>query len=99
MRSSSAGIRRHFLPWTQPWLPQVAEWLAHDWTGTGPLDLSNIVALVPTQQSGRRLREALAEFAAGRQAAVFPPHTQTPDTLISIGSGGPGVASRLEALL
>jgi ATP-dependent helicase/nuclease subunit B len=97
--SSPGNFRRHFLPWDRPWLPQVAAWLARDWKGAGPLDLSHVLAIVPTRQSGRRLREALAEHAATRGAAVFAPRAQTPDTLLSAGADAPDVASKLEALL
>ena len=96
---STARFRRHFLPWNQPWLPQVAQWLARDWKGTGPLDLSKLLVVVPTRQSGRRLRETLAEHASRRGAAVFPPRAQTPDTLLALGAEKLDVASRLEALL
>lgn len=80
-------------------MPQAAEWLAQDWDRRGALDLSNLLVIVPTRQSGRRLREALAEHAAARGAAVFPPRVQTPDTLLAEGAKGDDVASRLEALL
>ncbi len=96
---SASSFRRHFLPWDGPWLPQVAAWLAHGWAGPGPLDLSRVLAVVPTRQAGRRLREALAEHAAARGSAVFPPRTHTPDTLLAAGVATPEVASRLEALL
>lgn len=99
MPSPDARFRRHFLSWDRPWLPQVAGWLARDWRGHGPLDLSNVLAVVPTRQSARRLREALAELAHGRDAAVFAPRTLTPDALLGEGGAGPDVASRLEALL
>lgn len=94
-----AGFQRHFLPWHAPWLPQVAAWLARGWSGMGPLDLSRVLAVVPTRQAGRRLREALAEQAAARGSAAFPPRTCTPDTLLQEGAAAPGVATRLEALL
>lgn len=99
MVSPPASVRRHFLPWDRPLLPQAAAWLAREWTGPGPLDLSTVLAIVPTRQSGRRLREALAEHAAARGAAVFPPRVHTPDTLLAAGAAAPGVASRLEARL
>ena len=99
MPPSPEKFRRHFLTWEQPWLPQVAAWLARGWTGAGPLDLSRVLALVPTRQAGRRLREALAGLAAARGSAVFPPRTYTPDTLLEQGGAVPGVAARLEALL
>ncbi|MBL9209200.1 MAG: PD-(D/E)XK nuclease family protein [Opitutaceae bacterium] len=92
-------FRRHFLSWDRPWLPQVTAWLAREWTGAGPLDLSDLLAVVPTQQAARRLREALAEFAGRRGSAVFPPRAVTPDALLAQGAGAPDVASRLEALL
>ncbi|MBM3852738.1 MAG: ATP-dependent nuclease subunit B [Verrucomicrobia bacterium] len=87
------------MPWDRPWLPQVAAWLAREWQGRGPLDLCRVLAVVPTRQAGRRLREALAEHASARSTAVFPPRTLTPDTLLAEGAAGPGVATRLEALL
>jgi len=99
MPPAFARFRRHFVGWEQPWLPQAAAWLAREWDGAGPLDLGGVLAIVPTRQAGRRLREALAEHAAARGAAVFPPRTQTPDTLLALGASGPGVASRLEARL
>ena len=52
-------------------LPQAAAWLAGDWRSDGPLDLSGLLVVVPTRQSGRRLREALAGHAAARGQAVF----------------------------
>ena len=99
MSSLPAEFRRHFLSWDRPWLPQVTEWLARDWDRAGPLDLSATLAILPTRQSGRRLRQALAEQAAAHGAAVFPPRTHTPDTLLAAGAAAPGVATRLEALL
>ena len=99
MPTAAPGLRRRFLGWDGVWLPRVAAWLAEGWSSDGALDLSRTLALVPTRQAGRRLREALAEHAAARGAAVFPPRTQTPDTLLGAGSAAAGVASRLEATL
>ncbi|MBL9201981.1 MAG: PD-(D/E)XK nuclease family protein [Opitutaceae bacterium] len=96
---SSAQVARYFLPWNRPWLPQVAAWLARGWSGGGALDLSEVLAVVPTRHSGRRLREALAEHAAGRGQAVFPPRVSTPDMLLQCAENGAPVASRLESLL
>lgn len=99
MPSSPPRFCRHFLPWDRPWLPQAAAWLARDWAGPGPLDLSRVLAVVPTRQAGRRLREALAEVAAVRGAAALPPRIETPETMLAAGAAAPGVATRLEALL
>ena len=93
-----ANVRRHFLPWDQPLLPQAVRFLAGDWSGGKPLDLSRLVVVVPTKQAGRRLREALAAFAAEREQAVFPPRVLTPDRLLLEGQVG-AVASPLESLL
>ena len=93
-----ANVRRHFLPWDQPLLPQAVKFLAGDWSGGKPLDLSRLVVVVPTKQAGRRLREALAAFAAGREQAVFPPRVLTPDRLLLEGQSG-AVATPLESLL
>src|SRR5688572_2278189 len=80
--SSLANVRRHFLAWDRPWISQATRWLASDWDERGPLDLSATLAIVPTQQAGRRLREALAGFAGGRGSAVFAPRVLTPDALV-----------------
>jgi ATP-dependent helicase/nuclease subunit B len=90
--------RRHFLPWDRPLLPSAVAFLAGNWRGPEPLDLSRVLVLVPTRQSGRRLREALAEHAAARQSAVFAPRVLTPQALVS-GFEQPGAATRMECLL
>src|SRR5687768_8378948 len=82
MPISPAHLRRHFLSWDRPWIEQVTAWLARAWNGHGPLDLSSTLAIVPTQQAGRRLREALADFASRRGTAVFAPRVLTPEALV-----------------
>ena len=94
----SAGVRRHFLPWNRPLLPQAAAWLAAGWSGGLPLDLGDTLVVVPTRQSGRRLREALAEHAAADQQAVFPPKVFTPESLLAHFAGS-DAAPPLESLL
>jgi ATP-dependent helicase/nuclease subunit B len=90
--------RRTFLPWDRPLLPQAVACLAGEWVGPEPLDLSRTLVVVPTRQSGRRLREALAEFAANRRSGVFAPRVLTPEALIAPQMEA-GVASRLDVLL
>jgi ATP-dependent helicase/nuclease subunit B len=70
--------------------------LAGDWAGDGPLDLAGTLVIVPTRQSGRRLREALAAQAALRGQAVFPPRVLTPEHLLVPARPA---ASPLESLL
>lgn len=92
------NVRRHFLSWRAPLLRQAVAWLARGWEGGAPLDLSRCVIVVPTRQAGRRLRAGLAEFAASRGQAVFPPRVQTPESFV-----GPelarAVATPLQALV
>lgn len=91
-------LRRHFLPWDRPLLPQAVEFLAAGWRGEGPLDLSGVLVVVPTRQSGRRLREALALRAAAHDQAVFAPRVITPDRLVE-PADSTRTASPLESLL
>jgi ATP-dependent helicase/nuclease subunit B len=88
----------HVLPWNRPLPAQAAAFLAEGWDGRGPLDLSRLLVVIPTRQSGRRLREALAEHAAVHGQAAFPPQVFTPDALIA-RDAPPAAASRLESLL
>lgn len=96
-----AQIHRHLLPWDRPLPAQAVEWLAQGWSGGGPLDLSAWLVVVPTRQSGRRLREVLAEFASGRGSAVLAPRVMLPeDLLVPDGPvAGRNVATKLEAQL
>jgi len=50
---------RVFLPVSSPLLPSVVNRILPP-SGSGPLELGHLWIMVPTQQSGRRLREALA---------------------------------------
>lgn len=70
------------LSWSRPLLPAVVDHLCASWS-EGALDLSRLVALVPTAEAGRRLREALAERAAARGTAVLSPHIITPELVTS----------------
>ena len=91
--------RLHLLPWDRPLLGQAVAWLAADWVGDGPLDLAHLLVVVPTRQSGRRLREALAAHAWSRGQAVFSPRVVLPETLTTLGVSSAGVASRLVSQL
>ncbi|MDB6128213.1 MAG: ATP-dependent nuclease subunit B-like protein, partial [Verrucomicrobia bacterium] len=88
---------RHFLAWDRPLLPQAVEFLTRDWKGRGPLDLASVLVVVPTRQSGRRLREALALHASNHDAAVFPPRVMLPESLLTAARSPTNVASRLES--
>ena len=91
--------RLHVLPWNQPLVHAVTDWLARGWSGDRPLDLADALVVVPTGQAGRRLREALAARAAQQGQAVFPPRVLMPDQLTSPDAPLEGAASRAELLL
>lgn len=93
-----ASLRRCFLSWDHPLLPQAVSLLAGEWDGPGPLELSDVLVIVPTRQSGRRLREALADHAAQRGAGVFAPRVMLPESLVAPATDVP-VANRAESLL
>lgn len=74
---------RSFLGWDRPLVKAVVDHVAAAWDGTGALDLSGWLIIVPTRNASRRLREALAAHAAEKNAAVLPPRVVTPDFLTS----------------
>ncbi len=91
--------RLHVLPWSQPLIHAVVAWLARGWSGVGPLDLTGTLVVVPTGQSERRLREALASHAATRNQAVFPPRVVMPAELATLNAPAADVATKSELLL
>ncbi|MFC7336418.1 PD-(D/E)XK nuclease family protein [Haloferula chungangensis] len=83
--------RRVFLGWSEPLLGRAVEWL---WERR--VELPEMTVVVPTAQSGRRLREALAE-----KGACLAPKVVTPGQLLMPeGSAGRAVevAAWVEAL-
>jgi ATP-dependent helicase/nuclease subunit B len=66
---------RVFLGWDRPFLGLVTEWLL-----ARKNELPSTLVVVPTAQSGRHLREALAE-AAG---AILAPKVVTPEHFFSL---------------
>ena len=72
--------RRIFLGWDQPIVASAVDHLIADRdVGPGrPLDLTDVLIVVPTRQAGRRLREALAKWSAAQGTAVIMARTVTP---------------------
>ena len=90
---------RHFIGWDRPLLGAVVEFFAEAWSRDVP-DLSDSLVVVPTRQSGRRLREALAERGAERGRAVFPPVVVTPEAFLGlVRPAGFEVASPVQSLI
>lgn len=70
---------RVFLGWHRPLRVAVADHLTRQWR-EGPLDLSDTLVIVPTQNAGRQVRAALAVLAEEREAGVLAPETLTPES-------------------
>lgn len=91
-------LSRVILDWTRPPCDTVPEWLL---TGANGLcDLRGTTLVVPTRQSGWRLRGALPLAAAARGAALLSPAiVSAPVLLTPPAEAGRRVASELQALL
>ena len=81
-QAPQAGKSLHFAGWVRPVLESTTAFLTTEWDQSGALDLSDRMVIVPTRNSGRRLREALAIEAAKFDAAVLPPLVVTPNFLM-----------------
>jgi len=76
--------RRHLLTGKAPLAERIADHLCRGWEGRGALDLSAFTVIVPTAESGRRLRETLVLRAAAADTAMFSPRILLPlDLLIA----------------
>ncbi|MEE2947846.1 MAG: PD-(D/E)XK nuclease family protein [Verrucomicrobiota bacterium] len=80
-----------FLTWDRPLLTLASEWLLAGESGA-TADLSDTLLLLPTQQAGRRLREALAGEMAKRGGGLFPPQTATPALMLTGAEADDSVA-------
>ena len=69
----AAMMEREFLGWDRPFLTQAVAWLLERRD-----ELPGMLVVVPTAQSGRRLREALAESAG----ALLAPKVVTPGSFL-----------------
>ena len=89
---STKRDRRIFLGWEKPVVNGVVEHLVRDRdAGPGkPLDLQDVLIVVPTRQGGRRLREALARWCDERETAVVTARTVTPAFFLRNRSGPAG---------
>ncbi|CAN5912350.1 PD-(D/E)XK nuclease family protein [soil metagenome] len=76
-----SSIRLHFWDWNEPVLRKAVAELMDGWSG-GELDLSDKVVLVPTAETGKRLREALALAVAEKDGAVTAPYVWHPETAL-----------------
>ena len=77
---AACGVRRMFLPWDRPLIPQLVDGLRAA-AGAG-WDLSADWVIAPTRRSARRLRESIAEAASLDRKGVCSPLVSLPESLI-----------------
>ena len=75
------AITRYFLDWDAPLTEKLRSFLVRE-SVSGIVDLSGFEIIVPTRQSGRRLREHLALFCAEEGSALFAPRVVTPQAFL-----------------
>jgi len=75
--STLSPIRREFLGWDRPALPEAARRLGVRYSQGGTLNLGNVIVVVPGQRAGRRLDELLAFFAEDENLRLTPPAVVT----------------------
>ncbi|HYV37192.1 MAG TPA: PD-(D/E)XK nuclease family protein [Gemmataceae bacterium] len=75
--NTASPIRREFLGWDKPALPEAAQRLAARYRQGPTLDLSRIIVVVPGQRAGRRLQELLAFLCQDKHLLFTPPDVVT----------------------
>ncbi|TFH35400.1 MAG: hypothetical protein E4G93_03830, partial [Dehalococcoidia bacterium] len=90
-------VSRHFLGWDEPVVTKVRRFLVGDDT-PAPDALAGLLLLVPTQQSGRRLRQSLALHAAGHGVQLGHLRPRLPIDLVRPLASDVHVASPMECL-
>jgi hypothetical protein len=79
--SKPPEIRREFLGWDQPVLPEAARRLRARYGRDRTLDLGRVIVVVPGQRAGRRLQELLAFLAEDDNLRLTPPDVVTESRL------------------
>ncbi|MBN1865129.1 MAG: PD-(D/E)XK nuclease family protein [Victivallales bacterium] len=94
------GIKRIFLGWDRTLLEIVTERLAADHEfKDGILDLSRMLFILPTVQSGRAFRKKLAKFAESNKASVLTGRIVAPAFLLEQAAKDPSVAGTCLAFI
>jgi ATP-dependent helicase/nuclease subunit B len=85
---------RVFLGWDSPFLPRAAGWLIERYRRGGPVDMGEVVLVLPGRRAARRLEELLAERAG---PSWIPPRLTTEAGLASsLASETLGIANATE---
>ena len=84
--------KRVFLGWDAPVVDKVRDWLVEHVPSAPdePLDLGDVLVVVPTAQAGRRLREALALHCDERGTALLAARAVTPAFFLRNGDDASG---------
>lgn len=91
-------IRRVFWGWDQPVIDRAIALLTEKWQ-QGELDLGDTLIIVPTAESGRRLKESLARTTAVQGGAVSAPHVWVPERALLTQADRDIAASESRSLL
>ena len=94
-----AGLKTNFWGWDSPLIEMAVAWLSRDQPAERALDLSDTLIVVPTAESSRRLREALAAEAAKRDSAVMAPFVWHPEQCLLTDEDRRRTASATQTLL
>ncbi|MBN1855916.1 MAG: PD-(D/E)XK nuclease family protein [Dehalococcoidia bacterium] len=90
-------VERHFLGWDEPVVSKIRRFLIGDGT-PDPDALAGLLLLVPTQQSGRRLRQSLASHSAAHGVHLGYLRPRLPIDLVRVSATDLQVASSLESM-
>ena len=89
------AVERIFWGWRRDAVSAAVAQLTTGWRG-GVLELDSCLAVVPTRQAGRLLREALAVFAHEHNCGVLPPRVVLPERFLETPATGEPLASPAE---
>ncbi|MCK5212622.1 MAG: hypothetical protein KAQ74_01760, partial [Dehalococcoidia bacterium] len=90
-------VERHFLGWDEPVVTCVRRFLVGD-GAPDPDALAGLLLLVPTQQSGRRLRQSLSSYGAAHNVHLGYVRPRLPIDLVRYPSADIKVASSMECM-
>lgn len=79
---AASPVRRHFVGWDAPLLPNAAAWVLDARAGSSESDLSQTLIVVPGSRAGRLLLGMLVDEAARRHVTLVPPLIVTPGEMI-----------------
>lgn len=92
-------LTHKYLDWNKALIPQVRDALLNEIDSTvKPIDLSAYVIIVPTNQSGRHLLEALADNALTYAKGLLSPKILTPVQFLEAGTHSTNKANEIQCV-